>query len=66
MSAHVKLTLLNSWGSRAFYRFLAMSLLNSTIQRMNVRFYLSHDNKITLKSHFWHENVKILPSFTQR
>ena len=22
--------------------------------------------KITLKSHFWHENIKLLPSFTQR
>ena len=33
---------------------------------MNIRFYLSHDVKITYKSHFWRENVKILPSFTQR
>ena len=32
---------------------------------MNLRFYLSHDIKITLKSHFWRENVKILPSITQ-
>ena len=27
---------------------------------MNVRFYLSYDIKITLKSHFWRENFKIL------
>ena len=26
---------------------------------MNVRFYLSHDTKNTLKSHFGRENVKI-------
>ena len=32
----------------------------------NDRIYLSHDIKITLKSHFWCENVKVLPSFTQR
>ena len=32
---------------------------------MNLRFYLSHDIKITLKSHLWRENVKILPTFTQ-
>ena len=24
---------------------------------MNVRFYLSYDIKVTLKSHFWYENV---------
>ena len=30
---------------------------------MNVRFYLSYDIKITLKSHYWRENVKILSSF---
>ena len=27
---------------------------------INVRYYLSYDIKITLKSHFWHDNVKIL------
>ena len=32
---------------------------------MNVRLYLSQDFRITSKSHFWHENVKILLSFTQ-
>ena len=25
-----------------------------------------HDNRITQKSHFWRENVKIMPSFMQR
>ena len=33
---------------------------------MNVRFYSLHGIKITLKSHFWRENFKILPSFVQR
>ena len=32
---------------------------------MNVRFSLSHDIRITLKSHFLRENVKIYLSFTQ-
>ena len=53
---------------RAFYLFFARSLKNSIIQEheLQVRFYLSHDIKITLKSHFWSENVNNLPSFTQR
>ena len=29
---------------------------------MNVRFYLSYDVEINLKSHFWSENVNILPN----
>ena len=28
---------------------------------MDVRFYLSYDIKIILKSHFWRENVSVLP-----
>ena len=29
-------------------------------------FYLSHDIKIAQQSQFWHENVNILPSYSQR
>ena len=28
---------------------------------LNVRFYLSYDIKIILKSYFWWENVRVLP-----
>ena len=59
MSAHVLLNLLNQLGKKDKMRgspsilsFLAMSLINSIIQEHNVRFYLSYDIKITLKSHF--------------
>ena len=59
MSAQVLLILLNELGKeirceacRAFYLLFATSLINSIIQSMNVRFYLSYDIKITLKSHF--------------
>ena len=58
MSAHVLLNLLNMLGKRAFYCFFAMSLINSIIQEQNVRFYLSYDIKITLKSHFWRKMLK--------
>ena len=27
---------------------------------MNARFYLSYDVKITLKSYFWRENIRLL------
>ena len=63
MSAHVLLNSLNELGkaSLTFYLFLATSLINSIIQEsMNVRFYLSYDIKITLKSHFCLKNVIIL------
>ena len=57
-----------SWGKeikceacRAFYLFFATSLINSIIQGTNVRFYLSYDVKIILKSYFWHEDVRVLP-----
>ena len=30
-------------------------------RRMNVRFCLSYDIKIILKSYFWRENVRVLP-----
>ena len=45
---------------RAFYLFFATSLINSLKQEHNVRFYLSYDIKITLKSHFCCKNVIIL------
>ena len=59
MSAHVLLNLLNELGKRdkceacrAIYLYYATSLINSIIQEHNVRFYLSYEIKITLKSHF--------------
>ena len=33
---------------------------------MNVRFYLSYDIKITLKSHFWRKKVIVASLCTQR
>ena len=59
MSAHVLLNLLNELGKRdkmrglsSIYLFFATSLINSIIQDTNVRFYLSYDIWIILKSHF--------------
>ena len=59
MSAHVLLNLLNELGKRnkmrglsSIYLFFATSLINSIIQDHDVRFYLSYDIKIILKSHF--------------
>ena len=73
MSAHVLLNLLNELGKRdkmracrAIYLYYATSLINSIIQEHNVRFYLSYEIKITLKSHFWRENVIILSLCMQR
>ena len=73
MSAHVLLNLLNELGKRdkmqacrAFYLFFATSLINSIIQEHNVRFYLSYDIKITLKSHSCRKIVIILSLCTQR
>ena len=46
---------------QAFYYFFAkFNKFNNT--RSSVRFYLSYDINIILKSHyiFWHENAKIL------
>ena len=67
MSAHVLLNLLNKLGKkinceacRAFDHFFATSLINSITQEQNVRFYLSYDIKITLKSHFCWKSVIIL------
>ena len=73
MSAHVLLNLLNELGKeikceacRAFYLFFATSLLISIYKSTNIRFYLSYDIKITLKSHFCRNNVMILSLCTQR
>ena len=46
--------------------FFATSLINSIIQSTNVRFYLSYEIQITLKSHFCRKNVIILSLGTQR
>ena len=74
MSVRVLLNLLNQLIKRAikcearpaFYRFFATSLINSIIQSKKVRFYLSYDIKITLKSHYWREKDKIFSLCTQR
>ena len=56
MSAHVLLNLLNELGKR---QNVMMALYKST----NVRFFISYDNEITLKSFLWHENLNILPLY---
>ena len=72
MTAHVLLNLLNKFGKRDTIRGLPsiVSLygkkLNKFNKSMNVRFYLSHDIKITLKSHFCPKNIIILSLCTQR
>ena len=60
MSAHVLLNLLIKFrkeikceACRAFYLFFATSLINLINRSTNVRFYLSYDIKIILKSYFW-------------
>ena len=58
MSAHVLLNLLNKFGKsykmRASEHFITFSQRTST----NVRFYLSYDIKITLKSHFCRKKLE--------
>ena len=70
MSAHVLLNFeaIKSGVCRAFYCFFATNLINSIskYKTKNVRFYLSYDNAITLKSQFWRKTVKILSLRTQR
>ena len=63
MSAHVLLNLLNKLGK--MIKCEACRVNKSIKWSTNVRFYLSHDIKINYKSHFWRENVNILPSFAQ-
>ena len=56
MSAHVLLNLLNKLGKSDKMRDLSsiLSLFRNKFNKStNVRFYLSYDIKITLKSHFW-------------
>ena len=60
MSAHVLLNLLNELGKRDKMRGLPsiLSLFRNEFNKFNnagalIRFYLSYDIKITLKSHFW-------------
>ena len=73
MSAHVLLNLLNKLGKRDKMRGLPSILslsrnefnkLNSTGARMLDPIY--HMTLKPLKWHFWCENVKIFPYFTQR
>ena len=69
MSGHVLLNLLNELrkrykcqACRAFNLFSnELIIFNNTGARMFDSIY-----HMTLESHFWHENVKILPSFMQR
>ena len=74
MSAHVLLNLLNELGKRDKMQGLQsiLSLFRKEFNKFNntrarfVRFYLSYDIKITLKSHFCRKNVIILSLYTQR
>ena len=73
MSAHVLLNSLNELGKRdkmrglpRFYLFFATSLINSIKKSTNVRFYLSYDIKITLKSYFCRKSVILLSLCKQR
>ena len=75
MTAHVLLNLLNELRKRDKMRGLPRILslfrnefnkFNNTYKGTNVRFYLSYDIRITLKSHFCRENVIILSLCTQR
>ena len=65
MSAHVLLNLLNELRKSDKMRGL-FCLINSIILSTVVRFYLSYDITITLKSYFWRKNVIILSLCTQR
>ena len=69
MSTHVLLNLLNELDKRDKMRDLPSILslfrnffykFNNTYMSMNVRFYLSYEIMITLKSHFCRENIKML------
>ena len=68
MSAHVLLILLNELGKRDKMRGLPsiLSFFRNEFNKFNVRFYLSYDIKISVKSHFCPKNVIILSLFTQR
>ena len=49
-----------------FISFFTASSINLIIQEHEVRFYLTYDIKITLKSHFCRKNIIILFLCTQR
>ena len=51
MSAHVLLNLFNELGKRDKMRGLSCIACILSLFRMNVRFYLSYENKTTLKLH---------------
>ena len=67
MSAHVLLNLLNKLGKRdkiqglpsilSFFHNEINKFNNALSRSTNVRFYLSYDIKIILKSYFLHENL---------
>ena len=73
MSPHVLLNFLNELGKRDKIRGLPsiLSLFCNKFNKFNntraqmLRFYLSYDIKITLKSHFCHKKVIILSLCTQ-
>ena len=66
MSAHVLLNLFNEFGESDKMRGLPsiLSLFHNEFNKFNkyistnVRFYLSYDINIIIKSYFWRENVK--------
>ena len=73
ISAHVLLNLLNELGKSDKMRGLTsiLSLFRNKFNKfnnriMNVRFYLSYDITIILKSHFLRKKVIILSICTQR
>ena len=59
MSAHVLVILLNKLGKRDKMQDLQsiLSLLQRAQMLANVRFYLSYDIKIILKSYIWRETI---------
>ena len=70
MSAPVLLNLLNEMKKSHKMRglpsilslFFATSLILSIKQEYECKILLSYDIKTILKSHLWHENVRILPN----
>ena len=65
MKAHILLNLLNELKKRdkmpGLPSILSFSQQIQIYRSTNVRFYLSYDNKIILKSYFWRQNVRVLP-----
>ena len=61
MSVHVLLNLLKSWGKAIKYEAFCNKFNKFTytgVRKLDSIYHMAL--KITLKSHFWHENVKIL------